>query len=242
VSISFTIGLLVSVTIGAAGFANFVIPFILRGSVIAAWGMGLVIIIAGFGANAVRKRATVKIISTFMAVSCLIQVFLILASGIDVTRTVFSPASFVGQFADILTHALTNSKHTPTALRGASSELMVKMLTRVGGSIAAVQAIGFLPFPYNMILFFIHYRFVTVLVVCIIPTIFAIWASYRAYSSRFPSKKATVHSSSDSSVRDLNESSDSESERRPLNREVPVKGKIVRQSTLEQQSNIIEIR
>lgn len=239
ISISITITILIGIIIGATGFANLIIPFILRGCIVGAWGLGLIIIIIGIAAGNVKRRETVKFISTVLTVLCMIQVIMILVAGIDVTKTVFSPATLVGKVGDLMSHGLANSKHMPASLRGGQGELLTKMIGRVGASIIAVQMIGILPFPYNVILFFIYYRFLTVLVVCVIPVLFASLAAYKANASRSKPRKAPPKTSSDESVREYVASSDSESDRNKLLRQGPVTATIARQPTLEQNSGLL---
>lgn len=236
VSISFTFAILVGILVVANGFANFIVPFILRGTVLGAWGLGIIIVIVGIAAGSVKKRTNVKMVSSLIIILCMVQIIMVLVAGIDVSKTFFSPVTFAGKIGEFMTHAVFKSKHLPASLRGGQSELIASMIGKVGASIITVELIGILPFPYNVILFFVYYRFVTVMVVCILPVLFASLACYKAYETRLKPKNLNPPSSSDDSIREFIESSDSESERNPLRGIGFVRPRTIRQNTAEQTS------
>ncbi len=53
---------------------------------------------------------------------------------------------------------------------------MISGIANIVTSVAVMQLIGFLSFPYNVILFFIYYKFFTALILCVIPLGFSLAA------------------------------------------------------------------
>lgn len=207
-SISITVSIVVAIIIGFAGMQWLVIPFVLRGTVVAAWLFGLVFILTSVAAITVRSRKTYATLITVLLVIGFLFAIMTLVAGADLAKVFTSPVTLSENLGDAFSKALSNSSLAPKSMRGPGGESVINTVTRISASIAIMQLIGFLPFPYNMMLFFIYYKFVTVLIVCLIPLGFALWAVFQVYSARIDILEDNVETVSDDDYGTFNQHDD----------------------------------
>lgn len=110
-----------------------------------------------------------------MAVGILF-IILTIAGGVDYTRIITSPTRLLGRLGNKFTSLLSRSKMT-----GGGT---LNSLGRMAGNIAVIQMMGILPFPYNVLLFFVYYKFMTGILFCLIPTLLAIWSVTQIHACR----------------------------------------------------------
>lgn len=183
-AMSVTIGLVTSLIIGLGALSWLVAPLLLRGTVITAWFSGFILIAAVLAALSIKSSKTYRTLLTTLLVLSTVFAIATLVAGVDVSRVFASPTTLTGHLGDAFSKVISNSRLAPKGMRNPGGETIVSSITRLTASIAVMQLIGFLPFPYNLILFLMYYKFVTVLIVALIPLSFAVWSIFQVYSAR----------------------------------------------------------
>ena len=210
--------IIITLMIGASSLSWVIAGMVVRGSIIAYWMTGFILLCIGFFALGARDPDKRMNLTTAMLITAAFFVVLTIVAGVDLTRMLTSPTTFLGKLGDLVSHKLTNSRLTPHSVRGVEGKTLLGMVGKVGTSIVIMQLISVLPFPYNLLLFFVYYKFVTGMLFCGIPTALAIWAFTQIYSLRSQLKlKYSKNESRETSSSE--ESSDDDEIRRPLKKE-----------------------
>ena len=100
------------------------------------------------------------------------------------TKLFTSPVRLLGKLGNVFTRLISKSGLGPKAVQGMEGESLMNTIGRIGTSIVIVQLITHLPLPFNILLFFLYYKFVTGLIFCGIPTLLAIWAFSQVYACK----------------------------------------------------------
>lgn len=194
---------LISVLFGFNQYRMLVIPLILQGSVIACWFLGITVIATCLIAMGIKRLASLRIIMMAILFLTVISAIVVMAAGIELTKTFTSPVTMTEQLGDAFAKILSNSNITPKGLRGHSGETIIGGVTQLATSIAVVQLIGVLPFPLNVMLFFMYYKFLTALIFCLIPLAFGLWAVFVVYNVRGETQEAHDSDKSDGNSEDV---------------------------------------
>ena len=190
---SITLCTIVSIIIGFNELRYLILPVALRGTVVASWIIGLILLaVCGISLRA-RTRQTLELLTTIVLGLSVLSLIMFLAAGIDLTRAFTSPTTLLEHLGDAFSKVLSSTRITPKGMQGVGGEAVIRSLTHVGMSIAVMQLIGFLPFPYNVIVFFVYYKFFTALLFCLIPTAAGIAAVLVAYSARLELQRHGDH-------------------------------------------------
>jgi hypothetical protein len=174
--------MLISVSFGEIRFL--ILPLALRGTVISSWVSALMVIGASWGAIAVRNRQTLELIVTVVLVLSILSATIVLAAGIDVTRVFTSPVTLTEHLGEGFSKFITKGRYTPSGLKGNNGAPVVRAAVDVTTAIVTSTLISYLPYPYNVILFFMYYKFLTAIIFCIFTFGFAAWAVLYVYDYR----------------------------------------------------------
>lgn len=180
---------LIAVLMAFNEYRLLILPFILQGSVIACWFVGLAVVVTCILAMGVKRNASLRILIVAILVLTVISVITSLVAGIELTKAFTSPVTLTEQLGVVFAKILGNSQLTPKGLRGLSGEAVIDSFTKLATSIAVLQLIGILPFPLNVMLFFMYYKFLTGLIFCMIPVASGAWAVYIIYDLRKDNQK-----------------------------------------------------
>ena len=101
-----------------------------------------------------------------------------IAGGVDVTRMMTSPVTFARLVGHRTVNALDRRRHADGRYHARDT------IAELGGGIAISYLINLSPFPWNMLIFLSYYKFVTVLVFVIIPTVMALWVIVKLWYAR----------------------------------------------------------
>jgi hypothetical protein len=183
-ALSVTVSTVVSIIVGLNEVRYLVLPLTLRGTVIAAWFVGALLVVASGLAIRARARNTLELLVNIVFALSALSMVMTLVAGIDLTRVFTSPATLMESLGDAFAKIISNMKLTPEGMRGVGGETVIGAITRVGTSLAVMQLIGFLPFPYNVIVFFMYYKFFTAMLFCLLPFAAGTAALFVAYSAR----------------------------------------------------------
>ena len=213
-SISFLV--LLGLILAASGLHWVVASLVLRGTIMSCWLLGLTMFGLGFFALNAKDENNRRNLVTALTVCAALFVIMTFAAGIDVTRILTSPTTILGKFGDMFAKILGNSRAAPKSVRGVYGETFLSTIGRVGTSIAVMQLITILPLPYNILLFFMYYRFMTGILFCLIPTIFAIWAFTQVYGLRSELQAQLKKQLEEEAIEYPSSLSEADDERRPL--------------------------
>lgn len=183
-SMSISAVVIIGLILASSGLHWIFASFLVRGSILATWFLGAVMFTLGFLALGAQDTQTRWNLITGMAIIGFCFVISSVVSGIDISKMVTSPATLLGRMGDGIADLLTRRERHPDSVRGTKMRHTLGIAGRVGTSIAIIQLIGILPFPYNVLLFFVYYKFATYMLFCFIPTVLAVWAFSQVYSVR----------------------------------------------------------
>ena len=153
------------------------LPLALRGSVVASWVSVAFLVGTSLMTLTIQTKRTLQIIITVSLVISVLATITIIVAGIDITRAFTSPITLTEHLGDGFAQIVTKGRYTPKSLKGSKTEPVVKTATEVGTAIVISTLISFLPYPYNVVLFFMYYKFLTALVFCIIPFGLSVWCA-----------------------------------------------------------------
>lgn len=119
-----------------------------------------------------------------MVVTAVLLLVMAIVSGIDLTRIFTSPTRILGKIGGAFANIVGESKAVPQSMRAGSGKALLRTVGEITTNIAVGQLIGILPTPYNIILFFLYYKTVTAIVICLIPVLFSLWALSMAWALR----------------------------------------------------------
>ena len=108
-----------------------------------------------------------------------------IAGGAEITRAFTSPSTFLGRLGDRFIHLLNPRKN-----RGVEDEALAGSIARFAGGIAVTAVMSQLQFPWNMLLFFAYYKFMTAIVFTVVPVSLALWGTYKTWTARKGFKKS----------------------------------------------------
>lgn len=100
------------------------------------------------------------------------------AGGVDVSRMMTSPITFARLVGHRTVNALDRRRHRDGRYHARDT------VGELAGGIAISYLINLSPFPWNMLIFLSYYKFVTVLVFVIIPTVMALWVIVKLWYAR----------------------------------------------------------
>ncbi len=119
-----------------------------------------------------------------MVVTAVLLLVMAVISGVDLTKILTSPARILGKIGGAFAEMIGGSKAMPENMRAGGGKAVLRTIGDIATNIAVVQLIGILPTPYNIILFFLYYKTVTAIIICIVPVLLSLWALTMAWSLR----------------------------------------------------------
>jgi hypothetical protein len=101
-----------------------------------------------------------------------------IAGGVDVTRMMTSPVTLARLVGNRAVNVLDRKKRDEGNhhVRGVVGEIAV--------GVAISYLIDFAPYPWNLLIFLAYYKFVTVIIFIIFPTVMALWIVAKVWYAR----------------------------------------------------------
>jgi hypothetical protein len=127
---------------------------------------------------------TKRNLATAMVVNGFLLFVMSIVSGVDLTRILTSPTRIIGKLGGGFAAMIGGSRAVPSSMRAGGGQAFLRSVGTIATNIAVVQLIGFLPMPYNLILFFLYYKAITGMIICVIPLLFSLWALTTAWGMR----------------------------------------------------------
>jgi hypothetical protein len=189
--VTITLTILMLIVFSAEAIRSIVAAFVFRGSVVIFWVIGVVAMILAFFTKRTKSYVVVCILQLSVRNSTksnLINALLVFGvlyfiaaviSGSEITQFITSPRMLLGRFGDRIIHLLNPRKD-----RGAQDEAVAGSFARFAGGIAISTLISQLDFPWNMLIFFVYYKFMTAIIFAVIPACFGLWAIYLTWLTR----------------------------------------------------------
>ena len=193
ISLLWTIGLtigsiapsIITAIVVATSFAEvswLILPLVLRGAVIASWVVALITIATAAAVLRVKNSMTLRIVLIVLLFVSIVSAIIVLAAGIDITRMFTSPVTLAGKFGEAGSRIFSHSRFAPKGIKSAEGESLLTSAVHLSSGIIVLQLIGYLPYPYNVILFFMYYKFLTAIAFCVIPFAVGIGACFVVYN------------------------------------------------------------
>ena len=119
--------------------------------------------------------------STALVVIGISFVIMTIVGGMDLTNLFTSPVRLIEKLGTSFHGMVRRFTKSPNEAQKPS---LTSSIGRFGANVAVVQLIQILPMPFNILLFFLYYKFATWIIVCLIPSLLAIWAFTQVYACR----------------------------------------------------------